>query len=51
MGDGQKVVTCITGDGTTIDGHGCTCDPRMHDGYSEAFFFEAVPAQIIGIVH
>jgi hypothetical protein len=48
ISDGQQVTTCIASDGTMIQGHFCACDPRIRDGYSLAFYFNAVPAQIVG---
>jgi hypothetical protein len=49
IGDGSRVTECIAADGTHIPGNVCGCDPRMHDGYSLAISFTAVPAQIVGI--
>jgi hypothetical protein len=43
------VTQCQLPDGTLIDGHGCPCDARMTNGYSLAFFFTALPANIIGL--
>lgn len=50
-GDGscQAVVTaCIDGDGTRVDGRGCFSSPQIADGYSAAFDFTAIRAQLIG---
>lgn len=41
------VVSCIDGDGTEIEGRGCYADPRMGDGYSAAFTFNAIRAQLV----
>ena len=40
------IVACIDGDGTQIDGHDCTLDPRMADGFSAAMNFTAVAAEV-----
>ena len=50
-GDGscQPVVTaCIDGDGTRIDGRSCYSSPEIADGYSAAFDFTAIRAQLTG---
>ncbi len=49
-GDGtcQPIITaCVDGDGTRIEGHDCTLDPRIEDGLSGAFHFEAVRALLV----
>ncbi len=43
------IVGCVDGDGTRIDGRGCVNDMRIRDGFSAAFEFTAVRAQITGI--
>ncbi len=46
----QGVVTaCFDGDGTRIEGRGCMSDPRIVDGYSAAFPFTAIKAQVVGV--
>ncbi len=46
----QAVVTaCIDGDGTRIEGHDCTSDRRMADGWSAGLPFTAVGANIVGV--
>ncbi|MBI4509926.1 MAG: hypothetical protein HY698_09845 [Deltaproteobacteria bacterium] len=47
--ENQRVIACIDGDGSRIDGKNCACDPRIADGYSIAYFMELVPAQVLGI--
>lgn len=47
--DANGISSCTTGTGVTIMGHDCPCDPRIHDGYSAAMDFTAVPAQILGL--
>ncbi|MCB9598182.1 MAG: DUF4215 domain-containing protein [Sandaracinaceae bacterium] len=47
--DCQPVVTsCIDGDGTRIDGRGCFSSPEIADGYSAAFSFDAIRAELVG---
>ncbi|MFT5357387.1 MAG: cysteine-rich repeat protein [Polyangiales bacterium] len=47
--DCQPVVTaCVDGDGTRVDGHNCTLDPRFEDGFSAGFLAAAVRANIVG---
>ena len=41
------VVACVDGDGTRVDGHDCTLDPRFADGFSAAVELEAVGANIV----
>lgn len=41
------VIGCTDGDGTAIDGRGCFSDPRIADGYSAAFTFRAIRAQLV----
>jgi hypothetical protein len=48
-GDGQDISSCKTPDGTVIPGATCACDPRIHDGFSAAFDFSAVPGAIVGL--
>jgi hypothetical protein len=48
--DGNTVSSCTTGSGEVITGHGCTCDPRLHDGFSLGLFYDWVPATILGLV-
>lgn len=45
----HKLISCIDGNGDTLQGPDCTCDPRIADGYSFTWFAEAVPAVIDGI--
>ncbi|MCU1280730.1 MAG: hypothetical protein JWM53_4276 [bacterium] len=47
--DANGISSCITGDGVTIMGHDCPCDPRIHDGYSAAMDFTSAPATILGL--
>lgn len=48
-GNCQPVVTaCIDGDGTRVEGHNCTLDPRFEDGFSAGFLAAAVRANIVG---
>jgi cysteine-rich repeat protein len=43
----QPVVSaCIDGNGTRIDGRGCYSNPAIADGYSAAFDFTAIRAQL-----
>jgi hypothetical protein len=51
LGDGQRVIGCIDGDGTPIEGEGCVCDPRIADGYSVSVAVHGVPATIEGIIY
>lgn len=45
----QPVVTaCIDGDGTRIEGRDCTRDPRIADGFSAGFTYNATRAEIVG---
>ena len=45
----QPVVTaCVDGDGTRVEGHNCTLDPRFEDGFSAGFLAAAVRARIVG---
>lgn len=47
----QPVVTaCVDGDGTRVEGHNCTLDPRFEDGFSAGFLAAAVRANIVGTV-
>ncbi len=41
------VVACIDGDGTRVDGHDCTLDPRFADGFSAAVELEGVGARVV----
>ena len=46
----QPVITaCVDGDGTRVEGHACSSDPRFADGFSTALTFEAVRAILTGI--
>ncbi|MCA9611205.1 MAG: hypothetical protein R3B99_02555 [Polyangiales bacterium] len=46
----QPVVTaCLDGDGTRVEGRRCFTDPRFADGYSAAFDFAAIRAQLAGV--
>ncbi len=46
----QPVVTaCTDGDGTRIDGRGCFNNAAIGDGYSAAFQFTAIHAELAGI--
>jgi hypothetical protein len=47
-GDGGRVVRCVDGDGTVIEGGDCACDPRIADGYSVSFTGSMVTATIVG---
>ena len=47
--DANGINSCTTGDGVTIMGHDCPCDPRIHDGYSAAMDFTGAPATIVGL--
>lgn len=49
VADDSGITSCIDGDGTTIPGPGCACDPRMADGYSITVSFSAVDATLVGI--
>lgn len=45
----QAVVTaCIDGDRTRVEGRGCFSSPQIADGYSAAFNFTAIRAELIG---
>ncbi len=50
--DGNDTVdTCTDGNGTTVvTGEMCPTDPRFADGYSAAFQFTAIWAEIIGVM-
>jgi hypothetical protein len=43
-----NVVECVSGAGVHIKGTSCACDPRIADGYSQAYHWHGVPAKIIG---
>lgn len=48
--DCQAVITsCTDGDGTVIDGRNCFEAPQIGDGYSAAFTFTAIGAQLAGL--
>ena len=48
--DGRSVINlCIDGDGTAIPGESCVSDPRIRDGFSFTFAFDAVWVQLIGV--
>ena len=41
------VVACIDGDGTRIEGHACTSNERIADGWSSAFDLSAAPTRLV----
>lgn len=49
VGDGERVLHCVDGDGTIFPGRECPCRPEIADAVSNTMSFEAVAARALGI--
>lgn len=50
VGDGTSISECIDGDGTSLPGPDCACDPRIADGFSVSASGSATRANILGLL-